>query len=263
MRSTPDPSLRGLTTDLLKSLDERNRLHPVSLPSGSRGIFQRHGILAPEDKEPDEAQSSHRLAILYHKRKNYEKAERLYQETLTILGLTRGTMDTTVGQLLNNVARLYVETGWYGEAEPLLIRSLEIARHHFGTSSSKVARRLANLAELCVETERYDDALKYFQKAISIETRELGAEHGQTMSTMRACAALLRRMDRQGEAEPIERMFHRERKPERRSTANRRLVKDVANRPAGRNSAGERRRRAERRSSHSRRASEVAAKAAS
>src|SRR5690242_17409093 len=125
MRSTPDPSLRGLTTDLLKSLDAQNRMRAVSLPSGSRGMFDRPLAGKSADAQAEEADSTHRLAILYHKRKNYEKAERLYQETLTILGLTRGTMDTSVGQLLNNVARLYVETGWYSEAEPLLIRSLE------------------------------------------------------------------------------------------------------------------------------------------
>jgi tetratricopeptide (TPR) repeat protein len=190
MRSTPDPSLRGLTTDLLKSLDAQNRLRAVSLPSGSRGLFDRPASGKQADAKSEEADSTHRLAILYHKRKNYEKAERLYQETLTILGLTRGTMDRAMGQLLNNVARLYVETGWYSEAEPLLIRSLEIARHHFGAGSSKVARRLTNLAEMCVETQRDEDALQYFQKAISIETRELGADHAQTMASMRACAAL-------------------------------------------------------------------------
>jgi tetratricopeptide (TPR) repeat protein len=268
MRSTPDPSLRGLTTDLLRSLDAQQHLRAISLPSGSKGRFGSalaHPILKPsiETDTTKDVEDMHRLAVLYHKRGNYEKAERLYQESLTIYGLTLGTRDTKVGQLLNNVARLYMETFWYAEAEPLLIRSLEIASHHYGASHTKVARRLANLAQLCVETDRDQEALEYFQKAIAIETRENNGEPEQTRGTMRACAALLRRMSRDAEAEKIERMCFRIRRSDRRIRATRRLADGMAqkNRLAGQHSAGERRRRPERRLSHPRRTEDRLARA--
>ena len=255
MRSTPDPSLRGLTTDILKSLDARQHLRAISLPSNSKSAFGNFPGHLSRQRDDDtettkDVESMHRLAVLYHKRKNYEKAERLYQEALTIFGLTRGTMDAKVGQLLNNVARLYLETYWYTEAEPLLMRSLEIALHHHGAGSSKVARRLANLAELCVETDRGEEALRYFQQAIAIETRGLGPDAPQTQSTMRACAALLRGLGRISEAEPIEKMCHRARRDDRRMLITRRVALTAvssAARLAGNHSAGERRRRADRR----------------
>lgn len=260
MRSTPDPSLRGLTTDLLSRLDAQQHLRALSLPSASAGGFGDtldRPILRPRETEASsrDVEDMHRLAVLYHKRGNYEKAERLYQEALTIYGLTVGTRDKRVGQLLNNVARLYIETFWYSEAESLLQRSLEIAVHHYGASHAKVARRLANLAELCVSTEQPDEALKFFQRAIAIETRELGPTDTQTLSTMRACATLLRRMGRTAEALPIEKMCHRERRPDRRTLLSRRkaLTSPGSSRQAGQFSAGERRRRADRRTQQARR----------
>jgi tetratricopeptide (TPR) repeat protein len=247
---------------LLKSLDAQQNLRALSLPSNSRGAFGSQldrPILRPRetDSAPQDVESMHRLAVLYHKRGNFEKAERLYQEALTIYGLSCGTRDTRVGQLLNNVARLYIETFWYAEAEPLLARSLEIARHHYGAAHPKVARRLANMAELCAQTGRGEDAVKFFQQAAAIESRELGNDSPQTRSTMRACATLLRRLGRAAEAEPIEKMCHRERRSDRRTLLSRRKAL-TAPPAAGKFSAGERRRGSERRALSTRRSGQTA-----
>lgn len=214
---------------------------------------------SPEQKgrtpsDANKVESIHKLAVLYHSRKNYEQAERLYQESLTLYSMQYGMEDPKVGQCLNNIGRLYFEEGWYSEAELLFDRSLDIVREYYGPVNTKVAKRLANLAELYAATARHEEAAEYYQQALEIERNELGEESSVTTRTMRALANTLRQLERIAEAEQLEQKCRVARSPERRLQALRR----VSNQPTAAASsgmskastpvsAGERRRRPERR----------------
>ncbi|MSO18920.1 MAG: tetratricopeptide repeat protein [Acidobacteria bacterium] len=130
MKSVPNPSLRGMTTDLLKNLDAQERLRAGSVRAAKSNQVRFQSDSNKRLKSDTESQ--HRLAVLYHAQKKFEQAERLYQECLTQYSLKYGSQDPRVGQCLNNVGRLYFEEGWYAEAEPLLERSLQIVRNHYG-----------------------------------------------------------------------------------------------------------------------------------
>ena len=203
--------------------------------------------------DANKVESIHKLAVLYHSRKNYEQAERLYQESLTMYSMQYGMEDPKVGQCLNNIGRLYFEEGWYSEAEVLFGRSLEIVREFYGDESAKVAKRLANLAELYNATDRHEEALEHYEQALAIEKKELGDDSTTTSRTKRALASTLRKLQRDAEAEELEKQCRVARSPERRLLAMRRMAQSTtptsgltksASAPI---SAGERRRRPERR----------------
>lgn len=245
-----------MTTDLLKNLDEHERVKAESIrlgrsaPSPPKADSPFHGITT---KPASDITSLHKLAVLYHSRKQLEQAERLYQQALTLFGLSYGLQDARVGQVLNNVARLYFEEGWYSEAEPLFERSLEIIQKQHGPDHPKVARRLENLGELYFVTGREEEALDAFKRAIAMKENALGAKDPATLKSMRAFARMLRKMDCAEEAAEIETLCHSTRaKFERRAPFGRRTGKPTtsASRP------GERRYRTDRRTPRSHRRAE-------
>ena len=250
MKSMQNPSLNANSTiALLGSLDAKfsakrrtqhgRTLAPVSMDS--RQISRA--------ADANKVESLHKLAVLYHSRKNYGQAERLYQESLTIYSMQYGMEDPRVGQCLNNVGRLYMEEGMYSEAEVLLDRSLEIVRDHYGPEHPKVAKRLANLGELYNATERAEQAAEFYEQALNIEKTQLGGDSTQTTRTMRALASTLRKLQRTAEAEELEKQYQLSRRPDRRLQALRRMAESTTTGVSSKISAGERRRRPERRHS--------------
>lgn len=255
MKSMNNQSLNANSTiALLGSLDAQfsnkskrrgGSLGPIAMDTPSaRGR-------TPSDA--NKVESMHKLAVLYHSRKNYERAERLYQESLTLYSMQYGMEDPRVGQCLNNIGRLYFEEGWYSEAEVLFARSLDIVRECYGPENPKVAKRLANLAELCNATARHEEAAEYYQQALDIEQQELGEESSVTTRTLRALASTLRKLRRDEEASALEAKCHLSRGADRRLQALRRIAALPTSISGGAKiSAGERRRRPDRRGSERR-----------
>jgi tetratricopeptide (TPR) repeat protein len=249
MKSTQNPSLRGSTTQLLASLDAQFNSMVSSSKKNAFGSVPIEWDQRLKNAKANTVGSIHKLAVLYHGQKKFEQAERLYQESLTLYSIQYGMHDPRIGQCLNNVGRLYLEEGWYSEAEILLDRSLQIVRDHYGADHAKVARRLANLAELCDATDRGEEAVKYYSEALEIERKELGDDAAQTSRTMRALASTLRKLERIAEAEELEKKCHQPRNGDRRRAVSRRAetTSDVGEKLSSNISAGERRRRPERR----------------
>ncbi len=155
-------------------------------------------------RETQETSPDHRLAVLYHTRKNYEQAENLYQKALKAMEKTGGRKKTEFGQLLNNLGRLHHDQERYAEAETLYKRSLAIVEQHYGEFSPKVAKRLANLAELYFSRGMNDEVIVNYQRAGTILEREFGPEHPTTEKNLKAYAGMLRTMNRTADAEAIE-----------------------------------------------------------
>jgi len=211
MNNSPEKSLWGMTGAFLKRLDAQERPKEEKPGAGK-------SVSSPESGQPERASSHavstplrsreftprHKLALLYHSRRNYAQAERLYQEELLELEEALGPDHPDVATVLNNLGRLYYEQERYAEAEPLYRRSLQIVEANYGEEHPKAARRLVNLAELYLATGVKGRADALCQRALAIEERGFGPKDPSTLKSLRAYAAMLRNKKRTAEAERLE-----------------------------------------------------------
>src|SRR5688572_8545422 len=110
----PDDDFWGMTGAVLRRLDAQERApkeKPAPLPAS------RPKDVVPREEAPPstpggaavpskEIAGLQKLALLYHKQKQYEQAERLYQEAIIALAEALGPRDAEVARMLNNLGRL-------------------------------------------------------------------------------------------------------------------------------------------------------------
>jgi tetratricopeptide (TPR) repeat protein len=211
MKDSPEKSLWGMTGAFLKRLDAQERPKEEKPGAGK-------GVSSPERGQPERASSHavstplrsreftprHKLALLYHSRRNYAQAERLYQEELLELEEALGPDHPDVASVLNNLGRLYYEQERYAEAEPLYRRSLQIVEANYGEEHPKAARRLVNLAELYLATGVKGRADALCQRALAIQESGFGPRDSSTVKSLKEYAAMLRNKNRTAEAEQLE-----------------------------------------------------------
>jgi hypothetical protein len=98
---------------------------------------------------------------------------------------------------LNNLAGLYDEQGKYAEAEPL-------DRWALGSEHPSMAVSYNNLAGLYYNQGQYAQAELYLQGALALLEMDLGPEHLNVAKVLENYIALLRKMNRDAEAEELE-----------------------------------------------------------
>ena len=206
MKDHSEEPFWGMTGAILKKLDaqEQSRKETSGRLTEVPASPDKTVPVSREAKLLKEVSSLHKLAVLYHSQRNYAQAERLYREELVFLGETLGPRHPEVAGVLNNLGRLYFEQKRYMEAEPLYLRSLAIVEESFGKEHLKVARRLANLAELYLAGGKHAAADLLYERALAVEEKEFGPEHPNTKKSLRAYAALLRKINEIAKAERIE-----------------------------------------------------------
>lgn len=83
-----------------------------------------------------------------HDRGQYDDAEQLYKQALSIREEVLGPIHPDLAESLNNLASLYRDEGRYDEMEPLSKRALSIYEQSLGPDHIYVASSLNNLALL-------------------------------------------------------------------------------------------------------------------
>jgi tetratricopeptide (TPR) repeat protein len=160
--------------------------------------------LGPE--HPDVANSLNNLAVLFRDQGKFDKAEPLFQRALKIREKGLGPDHPSVANSLNNLAELYWDQGNYGKAEPLLHRALKIYEKALGPDHPTLAIKLNNLAKLNYLQRKYTKAEPIFQNAIKIfeKSSPIYLCHSCFAKCLENYAALLRKMERDTEAVPLE-----------------------------------------------------------
>ena len=140
------------------------------------------------------------LAQAHQAQKNFDKAEALYGQALTIMQGAKGSEDPSVAAILNNLGVLHRLHGQYPDAEPYLTRALAIKEKIYGVDHLEVALTLHNLAQLYTAQGRYKKAEPAFKRALAIREKEYGSDHVDVTATRKGYHAMLRQAQRDQKA---------------------------------------------------------------
>ena len=110
-----------------------------------------------------------------------------------------------VADMLTKLADLYCRLRFFGKMEPVLIESLRIREVAYGMNHLSVATELKNLAMLYLTQERLVAAEPLLKRAIAIRESQLGSHHVKVADVEHVYVSLLRKSNRQQQADAIER----------------------------------------------------------
>lgn len=128
----------------------------------------------------------------------YWQAFRLHEHVL-------GAEDPRIAESLDQIIFFCGIHNRRAEAEPLIERSLALLRQKPRPGHRGILRTLDGLAERCRERGDYSGAEHYHKQVLAACGELLGLDHPRVAATLERCAALLREMGRESEAETFAR----------------------------------------------------------
>ncbi len=130
-----------------------------------------------QDPDPrDYAGSLNSLAMLYSRIGNDNQAEKLYQQSLEIIGDRLGIDHPDYASGLNNLALLYLYMNRLSEVEPLYKQVIQIRGEQLGIDHPRYAHSLNNLALLYSQEGRVSEAEELYQQVISLLEAKVGTD---------------------------------------------------------------------------------------
>jgi tetratricopeptide (TPR) repeat protein len=112
--------------------------------------------------------------------------------------------DPRLAATLNTLAVLYHAQSKYTQAESLYQRVLQLLEQTIGPDHPTLATTLNNLAVVYEAQGQYGAAAPLYQRALALLERTLGPEHPNLAAALDNYADLLRKMQREAEAESTE-----------------------------------------------------------
>lgn len=109
-----------------------------------------------------------KLAHLHYQQKNFDKAEHVYEQVLTLYERIFTDEDTILSAMMLNLAELYFSRRKYDLAAPLYERALHIDQKVVGPDCRSDERCLLKLAWIYCNSERFEDAHKIYNRAKAI-----------------------------------------------------------------------------------------------
>ena len=143
------------------------------------------------------------LGLFYDMTAQYQQAEKLYLEVLSIDKANKENETANYGNLLNNLAALYRRMGKYEAVEPILLEAMEVFKKVYGPKHPSYAQSLNSLALLYSKLGKLNAAEPFFLQAISISKKASGNENTEYASFLNNLGGLYRRMRRFNEAEKL------------------------------------------------------------
>jgi CHAT domain-containing protein/Tfp pilus assembly protein PilF len=156
-----------------------------------------------KDGQKDELGTVLGQAGIWHEEGSYEKAEKLYLQSLGLAEIRWGKSHEEYATILNSVALLYYDMGHYDQAEPLYLQALVIEKTRLGDSSVIYAESLDNLAVLYGDKGQYDKAAPLHLQALAIYKRRLGENSADYATSLNYLARLYFSTGRFEKAEPL------------------------------------------------------------
>src|SRR5262244_2565827 len=115
-----------------------------------------------------------------------------------------GPEDPRLAATLNTLAVLYHAQKKYAQAEPLYQHVLKLLEQTVGPDHPTLATTLNNLAVVYEAQGKYTEAAPLYQRALALIESTLGPEHPNLAAALDNYADLLRKMQREAEAETAE-----------------------------------------------------------
>ncbi len=119
-------------------------------------------------------------------KRQFDKAEALYQRSLRIRERVLGASHTKVGIALYEMAPVYFRKNKFGEAERILKRALTIFEKNLGSDHSRIANTLSRLAFVYATNGK--DASLIQKRAASMRKRLAGVSFRQLKGQAKAPA---------------------------------------------------------------------------
>lgn len=134
-------------------------------------------------------------------RADYDEAQVLFQQALTIFERTLGPEDLRIVGLLSNLADASRLRGDLGRAELLYRRLAYLMEQAFGPSHVLVGEAMASAAEAVAGQGHYGQAKELYERALSIYEATLGSDDPLTARLLGQYASLLVKLNQRDEAE--------------------------------------------------------------
>lgn len=136
-------------------------------------------------------------------RRRLAQAEVMFLEAMKIAESFQED-DPRLATSLNNLAALYHSQGKYAFAEDVYKRALVRNEKLYGEKSAEVARIFFNLAVLYSAKAAYDEAESNYKTSLAIKEELFGVNDKELLANLRNYSQLLRRMNREQEAQSLE-----------------------------------------------------------
>jgi len=140
--------------------------------------------------------------------KAYQKGQETNAEMFYLAALedveNAGPEDPRWAATLNTLAVLYHTQRKYAQAESFYQRVLRLLEQTIGPEHPTLATTLNNLAIVYEAQGQYGAAEPLYQRALTLLERTLGPEHPNLAAALENYADLLRKMQREAEAETAE-----------------------------------------------------------
>jgi tetratricopeptide (TPR) repeat protein len=153
---------------------------------------------------PRLATSLGNLATIYVEQNRYTDAETLLIRSVEIRSNGLGLKHPKTSNSLNALAYLYSLQRRYAEAESLYTQALEIRETSLGLYHPDVGSTLSDLGKLYFKQRKYSNGEPLLRRALLIFKKSLSLEHPSVANAMLTHAALLKGMNRKGEAQILE-----------------------------------------------------------
>lgn len=144
------------------------------------------------------------LAGLYINENKYAEAEPLIMRAIEICETGLGKEHPVLARCLRRLADLFRLKNQYTDAESLGLRTLALTEKSFGQEHPDVALDLVGLGNLYRDQRKYSKGEPLLRRAVLILKKGFGADNQQVVNAMRVHAALLRGINRKGEAQRLE-----------------------------------------------------------
>jgi len=142
-------------------------------------------------------------AMDYHQKGDLGKAEELFTAAVEA-SEQYGEDDPRLANCLDNLAWIFQARNKLAEAEPVLKRSLAIMERSKGADHEDNAWILATLGSVCSTLSKFDESENYYRKALSISETAFGPDNMNVAIGLEKCAEVLRKTNRDSEAEEME-----------------------------------------------------------
>ncbi len=140
------------------------------------------------------------LASGYKNYGQYDEAESIMREVLTIRKDAYGDQDPRVASILYRLGRLMYVRRDLAQADSCFQASYEVQRQIYGPDHPAVADLMQNMAEVAKSRRDYPRADSLFRESLAIRLRAYGEEHPSIATTKDYIARILRRQKRYDEA---------------------------------------------------------------
>jgi tetratricopeptide (TPR) repeat protein len=144
------------------------------------------------------------LAQLYYMQQKYEKAARLYKQSISLDEKAIGPGHPDIAEKLSCLVATYRHLGRLDATEPLLLKALAIREQAYGSEHPLVSNTLLDLTTLYMQQGKYTFAEPLCRRALSIKEKSLGSDNLRLVPPLRIFAELLRKLERSDEATGLE-----------------------------------------------------------